>query len=124
MTNDDKLKLAILSNSYQVTKDIGGVPAVFKTLLDSELAECLHRSVQHSNVDEQVLYLPRWKLAYSLIRLNDVSLPTDVEERFSLINSWLNFLVDALIVLHEEVIMEERELAADLKNWMGRLQKN
>lgn len=100
-------------------KTVHGVDIFIQSLIDSEMRDSIHRGMIAESAPEQLFEIPRWKLAYSLIAVGSMPLPTDVQEKKKIIDSWLGFIVEAVIEKYEELEVEEVRLVGTLKKFSG-----
>jgi|SRR6185312_10362955 len=104
---------------YQVVRDLKGVPVELRTLYDFEEADALRRSQEHKTIEEQAFHLKRWRLAYSLVMVNETELAPTIQEKYELILSWLSYIVEQLYELLIEIAIEEEELEEIIKKSTG-----
>lgn len=106
---------ASFGQPYTATKDLNGVPVQLRTLFDYEIFDCIKRANKHPEFNERDFDQNRWKLAYSLIAVNERILPEALEEKYKIICNWLNIYVALLITTYDELVQEEIELVTELK---------
>lgn len=123
-----KILGSVFGEAHQTTKELKGIPIVLRTLYDSEVNDALRRSLAHPSIEYQIHDIKRWKLAYSLISVNETEFPSDAEECYKLITGdpkdpenkgWPNYFVEQVFTLFNEVCDEEDELVQELKKPSG-----
>lgn len=121
MADLNKALTLVFGYAHQDTKYLKEIPIVMRTLYDTEIADALHRAEQHTSTEEKIHFLHRWRLAYSIISVNEIAFPPieAIQERFDIVVGWLNYFVEKAYELFEELCDEEDDLTEIVKNSIG-----